>query len=122
MELNEFCRYIENLQTYKKIQKEMKSYPKILDTKYRELIARVKGLFADEDNNIERWLEGKPCVFTHPHGHQQIEYKIGNDYEALYYFLMFCKRINHHKRISEEHIEYLAFLIARSNHPDWEEA
>ncbi len=122
MELKEFCKYMKNLQTYKQIQKKVVSYPRILDAKYRELLTRAKEFFSDYGDNIERWLDGKPCVFTHPNSCQQFEYKIGNDYEALYYFLMFCKRVNNCKRVSEEYIEYLTFLITRSNHPDWEES
>lgn len=122
MKLREFCEYIKTLKAYKRIQKEMVSYPKILEVKYNELLGHAKDVFADEYENIERWLDGKPCVFVHPNSRQIIEYKIGDDYEAFYYFLMFCKRINQHKGVSEEYVEYLAFLITRSNNPEWEES
>lgn len=122
MKLREFCEYIKTLKAYKRIQKEMVSYPKILEVKYNELLGHAKDVFADEYENIERWLDGKPCVFVHPNSRRIIEYKIGDDYEAFYYFLMFCKRINQRKGVSEDYVEYLAFLTTRSNHPEWEES
>ena len=121
MKLRNFCEYIKTLKAYKRIQQGMVSYPKILEAKYNELLEHGKEVFADDYGNIERWLDGKPCVFVHPNSRQIIEYKIGDDYEAFYYFLMFCKRINQRKGVSEEYVEYLAFLITRSNHPEWEE-
>ena len=121
MELKKFCEYINVLKSYKKIRQNMASRPKILDAKYNELLENGKREFADHNGNIERWLYGKPCVFVNPNTHQIIECKIGDDYDALYYFLMFCKRINHRKKVSDDYVEYLALLITRSNCPNWEE-
>jgi len=43
-----------------------------------------------------------------------VEITIGNDLEALYYFMEFCKRLNSKQEISDEFREYLAYLTARS--------
>ena len=121
MKFNEFCNYMKRLQEYKRIQQNIEYYPKAFDLKYRELLEYAKKEFVDQNNNIERWLDGRPCVFDYPRSRKQVEYMIGNDYEALYYFLVFCKRVNNHKRVSEDYVEHLTFLILRSNHPEWEE-
>ena len=121
MELKNFCEYISVLKSYKQIQERLLSYPKIIDAKYDELLEYGKKIFADHDDNIQRWLDGRTCICVNPNTHRIIEYKIGNDCEALYYFLMLCKRINHRKSVSDEYREYLAFLITRSNCPNWEE-
>lgn len=121
MELRKFCEYIRTLKSYRQIQKKVLSYPKILDVKYNELLENGKNAFLDHSDNIERWLDGKPCKYINPQTHQMIECKIGDDYEALYYFLKFCKMINQKKKVSEVYVDYLALLITRSNYPDWEE-
>lgn len=118
MEFRKFCEYINTLRSYQRIQDNIVPCPKILKAKYNELLEYGKTAFADNNDNIKKWLENKPCVFIHPNTLRRIECKIGNDYEALYYFLMFCKKINHHKRVSEDYVEYLAFLISRSEYPD----
>lgn len=85
----------------------------------RHLLERV---FCDKDHNILRWLDGKDCVYTdNRHGHK-ITVKIGDDREALYYFLMFCKKINQHKEVDEVFMRYLYYLILRSKTPEgWDE-
>ena len=82
----------------------------------------LERIFKDEERNIRRWLNGKPCVFTSDRTGQRIEIIIGPDREALYYFLIFCKKITEKEMISEDLRNYVAFLISRSavRDEDWE--
>ena len=82
----------------------------------------LERIFKDKERNIRRWLNGKPCVFTSDRTGQRIEIIIGPDREALYYFLIFCKKITEKEMISEDLRNYVAFLISRSavRDEDWE--
>ena len=51
---------------------------------------KLEKIFKDNDQNIRRWLNMKPCVFTSDKTGKKVEISIGNDREALYYFLVFC--------------------------------
>lgn len=84
---------------------------------------KLEKIFKDKDQNIRRWLNMKPCVFTSDKTGKKVEISIGNDREALYYFLVFCYRINNKQGISEEFRDYLAIVITRScvADEDWEE-
>ena len=84
-------------------------------------INRLKEIFHDDDNNLERWLKGEKCVFR-PHKEKQtISINIGKDVEALYNFLCFCLKLNTRQIISEEFRDYLALSITRSCSECWEE-
>lgn len=74
----------------------------------------LEKVFDDKDQNIRRWLNGKPCRFTSDRTGRPIEIRIGDDREAIYYFLIFCKRINNKQEISEDFRDYLSYLISRS--------
>ena len=54
---------------------------------------------------------------------KKVEISIGNDREALCYFLVFCYRINNKQEVSEDFRDYLAIVITRScvADEDWEE-
>ena len=84
---------------------------------------KLEKSFKDKDQNIRRWLNGKPCVFTSDITGERMKIRIGNDSEALFYFLMFCCRINNKQTIGEEFRNYLAIAITRSCAADenWEE-
>ena len=84
---------------------------------------KLEKIFKDEDQNIRRFLNGKPCVFTSDKTGKKIEIRIGKDREALYYFLAFCYRINTKQEVSEDFRDYLAVVITRSctADEDWEE-
>ena len=84
---------------------------------------KLEKIFKDKEQNIRRWLNGKSCVFTSDRTGQRIEIIIGPDREALYYFLIFCKKITEKEVISEDLRNYVAFLISRSTVRDeeWEE-
>ena len=83
----------------------------------------LERIFKDKEKNIRRWLNGKPCVFTSDRTGQRIEIIIGPDREALYYFLIFCKKIAEKEVISEDLRNYVTLLITRSTvrDEDWEE-
>ena len=84
---------------------------------------KLEKIFKDKDQNIRRFLNGKPCVFTSDKTGKKVELSIGNDRETLYYFLVFCYRINNKQEISEDFRDYLAIVITRScaADEDWEE-
>ena len=84
---------------------------------------KLEKIFKDKDQNIRRWLTMKHCIFTSDKTGKKVEISIGNDREALYYFLVFCYRINNKQEISEEFRDYLAIVITRScvAGEDWEE-
>lgn len=84
---------------------------------------KLEKIFKDKDQNIRRWLNMKPCVFTSDKTGKKVEISIGNDREALYYFLVFCYRINNKQEISEDFRDYLAIVFTRScvADEDWEE-
>lgn len=81
---------------------------------YKKLIRE----FDDQNKNLKRWLLGQKCVFTHPVTNNTIEIEIGKDIEALYYFLLFCYKINNEEEISEDFRDYLALVISRSVYRD----
>jgi len=53
----------------------------------------------------------RPPVYT-----QIIDVQIGDDYEAIYCFLLYCRDINAGRKIDEDSADYLAYLISRSNY------
>lgn len=81
----------------------------------------LESVFEDKEHNIRRWLNEKPCVYVSDRTEERIEIDIGNEREALYYFLIFCKKIANNQEISEDFRDYLAFIISRSNSKNWEE-
>ena len=85
---------------------------------------KLEKIFKDKDQNIRRWLNMKPCVFTSDVTGKRMEIRIGKDREAIFYFLVFCYRINNKQEIGENFRDYLAILITRScvDDEDWEES
>ena len=81
----------------------------------------LERMFKDKDHNIRRWFNCKPCVYINDRNQKLIEINIGKDREALYYFLVFCKKIHDKQEISEELRDYLTLQIIRSCAEHWEE-
>ena len=75
---------------------------------------KLEKIFKDKDQNIRRFLSGKPCVFQSDKTGNLVDIEIGRDREALYLFLVFCKRIEERKEITEDFRDHLAIVIARS--------
>ena len=44
---------------------------------------RLKEIFHDEDNNLERWLKGECCIFRMNHSEQPMSVNIGKDIEGV---------------------------------------
>lgn len=114
MNLTVFSRYISAM-TEEQFD-EPNSDLKISDVPFRKLYRTVVRHFDDQDKNLKRWMLGKPCRFISPVTGTEIEVEIGKDVEALYYFLLFCYKINNNEEISEDFTDYLALVIARSQY------
>ena len=82
---------------------------------------KLEKIFKDKDQNIRRWLNGKPCVYTSDKTGKKIEVCIGDDREAIFYFLVFCYRINSKQQVSEDFRDYLLYLVLKSKAACWEE-
>lgn len=80
----------------------------------RWALNRLETIFCDKKQNLRRWLNGKPCVFTIDRTGEKIEINVGRDREALYYFLVFCYRMNTKQEIDADFRDYLALVITRS--------
>lgn len=95
MKSNEFNRYmtaVVNGMMAIKNDMESESKKQIIQHArwvYRKCVKEMK----DTRQNIKRWLGRKPCLFKHPFTGNVIEYDIGADFEALYYFLEWCRRL-----------------------------
>lgn len=84
---------------------------------------RLETIFCDKKQNLRRWLNGKSCAFISDRTGEKIEIDVWRDREALYYFLVFCYRMNTKQEIDADFREYLALVITRSctADEDWEE-
>lgn len=82
---------------------------------------RLKTAFHDEDHNLQRWLDGKCCMFRPNRRSAPMEINIGRDIEALYGFLCFCYKLNTEQEISDDFRDFLALTITRSCSDAWEE-
>ena len=83
----------------------------------KEIMCRtdeVRESFCDDTGNYKKWLNGEICSFVHPYTKNKIDVQIGDDYEAIYHFLLYCREINAGRKIDENFSEYLAYLISRS--------
>lgn len=76
----------------------------------------VEESMADKDHNFRRWIRLEACGFTHPATGNDITVEIGDDHEAIYNFLLYCKRINRGIPLDDDFASYLAYLISRSVH------
>ena len=85
------------------------------------VLHKLEKIFKDKDQNIRRWLNGKPCVYTSDKTGKKIEVCIGDDREAIFYFLVFCYRINSKQQVSEDLRDYLLYLVLKSKAACWEE-
>lgn len=112
MSLREFDYYIR--QMLKNNEDDSDSTACLTKKPFRFIYKKLIREFDDKDKNLKRWLLGKPCIYTHPITENEIPVEVGRDIEALYYFLLFCYKINNAEEISEDFRDYLALVLSRS--------
>lgn len=116
MNYRAFCNYMSTIQNA--IDAEHNHHPENSKITFQNngkwALRLLEKVYADKDQNLRRWLNGKPCRFTSDITGRMVEVTIGNDWETLYYFLTFCKKLGTKQEISDEFREYLAYLTARS--------
>lgn len=116
MNYRAFCNYMITIQNA--IDAEHNHHPKKSEITFQNngkwALRFLEKVYVDKDQNLRRWLNGKPCRFTSDITGMMVEITIGNDWETLYYFLTFCKKLGTKQEISDEFREYLAYLTARS--------
>lgn len=74
----------------------------------------VADSFCDYNRNFRRWLALDKCIFRNPMTNEYVAVSIGDDPEAVYCFLLFCKKLNCREDIDETFTGYLQYLINRS--------
>ena len=63
---------------------------------------KCTAMFNDKRENLRRWLDGEPCVFVSPVTGALIEIEIGEDFDAMFHFLEFCRKQNNHEPIDDD--------------------
>lgn len=120
-----FCNYLNTILNAINAQDNLKDKRDGLTfTEHgRWALNRLEKIFKDKHQNLRRWLNMKPCVFISDRTGQRIEIEIGRDREALYMFLVFCKRIEERKEITDQFRDQRALVITCSctADEDWEE-
>ena len=108
MSLTGFARRVEYIKAHRKDKKHSESAAVA-----RKLSKQLREVLCDEQDNLNRWLERRPCIVRSPweEGREQ-EVMIRNDTEALYYFLLYCRKVNLRERISEEFADYVAYILS----------
>ena len=108
MSLTGFTRCVEYIKAHRKDNKHSESAAVA-----RKLSRQLREVLCDEQDNLNRWLERRPCIVRSPweEGREQ-EVMIRNDTEALYYFLLYCRKVNLRERISEEFADYVAYILS----------
>lgn len=108
MSLTGFARRVEYIKAHRKDKKHSESAAVA-----RKLSRQLREVLCDEQDNLNRWLDRRPCIVRSPweEGREQ-EVMIRNDTEALYYFLLYCQRVNVRERISEEFADYVAYILS----------
>ena len=123
MDYKSFCNYLTLIINAENAsENEHDKEAKIIFEQNRTwALNRLKDVFHDKDNNLERWLNGENCIFRLNKMERAVTINIGKDIEALYCFLCFCNQLNTNQRISEDFRDYLALSITRSCSECWEE-
>lgn len=116
----DYSEFVSLTNEIRKCRQSLPASPRIdalpvLKKMYR-YIGTIKKSLEDRDDNYVKWLNGKVCSFVHPMTQNKIDVQIGDDYEAIYHFLLYCRDINTGRKIDEDSADYLAYLISRSNY------
>ncbi len=115
MTYRQFCkRYIR----YKDAARQVIRFRIKPDVKWavdaEHFIMEVEGAFNDRERNFRRWLALEKCVFRNPLTDAWVAVSVGDRAEAIYHFLLFCKRLNYRDTTAKALTEYLQYLIDRS--------
>ena len=112
---NKLTRYKDSLRRAYRLREKGRLNPN--EKWARDALAfadEVGNTMADKDGNFRRWLRLETCGFRHPVTGNDITVEIGDDHEAIYNFLLYCKRINCGIPLDDDFSSYLAYLISRS--------
>ena len=74
----------------------------------------VERAMRDGEGNFRRWLNREACGFTHPGTGRALTVEIGDDHEAIYCFLFFCRMLSEGQHPDGDFVSRLAYLISRS--------
>ncbi len=115
MSYRKFCHgYVR----YKDAARKIVRYKIKEDAKWKRdaenFMNEVAASFYDRERNFRRWLALEKCIFRNPMTDEYVAISIGESAEAIYYFLLFCKKLNRREDIDETFTEYLQYLIDRS--------
>ena len=67
--------------------------------------------FLDEKDNLTNWFKGDKCSFIHPDTRKEVEIRVRDDYEAIYYFLRYCMKLKKREEIGEDFFNYLVYIL-----------
>ncbi len=68
--------------------------------------------FDDREENLKWWLKEQPCVFISPRNGKMLSVEVRKDAEAIYYFLLFCRKLNRHEEVNDDFADYLSYLLS----------
>ncbi len=109
---DEFCSRLRDfVDLYNAVEKV--TCPQILIMRRDEVREELRELFCDLEDNLTKWVKGKPCTFVHPENKNRVEIVIGRNTETLYQFLLFCYDIHDSGKVNIEREAYLALLLSR---------
>lgn len=104
MSLTGFARRVEYIKAHRKDNKHSESaaVARKLSRQLREVAGQPEP------------LAGTPSLhYPFSLGRRQgTGFMIRNDTEALYYFLLYCRKVNLRERISEEFADYVAYILS----------
>ena len=89
---NKLTRYKDSLRRAYRLREKGRLNPN--EKWARDALAfadEVGNTMADKDGNFRRWLRLETCGFRHPVTGNDIMVEIGDDHEAIYNFLLYCK-------------------------------
>lgn len=82
----------------------------------QKLKTEIRTRFCDRQNNFQRWLNHKPCIFHAPYSeNRKQETVVRDDTEAIYCFLLYCMKINQRQVIRDEFAAYVAYVLSICN-------
>ena len=110
-----YGEFAEKLKQYMQLYDGVKlaGCPQFLLMKRDELDDEIREAFCDAEDNLTRWIKGKPCTFVSPETRRRVDLVVGHNAETLYHFLVFCREFNMTGKVSDDHKTYLAYLLSK---------